>query len=239
MARVVRKVSNRNVSGQKKQRNILKNKWFWIIAVIAVAIIAAVTTVVIINMNKNEKDYSNTVDYFETNEEVDFNVTTYHAVKNYTNVNYYNPQNTDEKLYVSNAFIFAYDLSNFYPAQGVSKDADGNDLYAKQHKDILSKLVDLQKAVDKAQASGLDVELYIIDISFSSNYAVLLDTEFGGSEEPESTFMFTYIQNGEKAEELKLGGSKYNLFATNLNSMITTVLPKTVYYVQDGLVEEE
>lgn len=238
MARVVRKVSNRNVSGQKKQRNILKNKWFWIVSVIVVAIIAAVTTAVIINLNNTEEDYSNTVDYFSTNEEVDFNVTTYHSVKNYVNVNYTNPQNS-ETLYVSNAFIFAYDLSNFYPTQGVNKDADGNDLYAKQHKDILTKLIDLQKAVDKAQADGLDVELYIIDISFSSNYAVLLDTDFGGSDEPESTFMFTYIQNGEKADELKLGGSKYNLFATNLNSMITTVLPKAVYYVQDGLVEEE
>ena len=238
MARVVRKVSNRNVSGQKKQRNILKNKWFWIVSVIVVAIIAVVTTAVIINLNNKEEDYSNTVDYFSTNEEVDFNVTTYHAVKNYVNVNYTNPQN-GETLYVSNAFIFAYDLSNFYPAQGVNEDADGNDLYAKQHKDILTKLVDLQKAVDKAQADGLDVELYIIDISFSSNYAALLDTDFGGSDEPESTFMFTYIQNGEKADELKLGGSEYELFATNLNSMITTVLPKAVYYVQDGLVEEE
>lgn len=238
MARVVRKVSNRNVSRQKKQRNILKNKWFWIISVISVIIIAGVTTLLIINSNKTEKDYSNTVDYFTENQDVDFNVTTYHSVKNYADVNYKNPQN-NEQLHVSNIFIFAYDMSTFYPVEGSNKDADGNDLYAKQHKAVLSLLVDLQKAVDKAQADGLDVELYIIDISFSSNYAVLLDTEMGGSDEPASTFMFTYIQNGEKAEELKIGGSEYELFSTNLNNMITTVIPKTIYYVQDGLVEEE
>lgn len=236
MARVVRKVSNRNVSGQKRQTNIFKNKWFWVVSAVVLVVLGIIIAVVITNNNsKNENDYANTVDYFETNEEVDFNVSTYSALANYTNVNYVDPQ-TGENLHKTNVFVFMYDLKSFYPIKDLNKDEDGNDLYNENHKKILEKLVDLQKAIDAAKEDGLDVELLIINESAGNNFNMQLNTQFGGTGQAEYSYMFSYIQNGElNKEEIEIGGYDYSLFSTNLNNMITTIIPQTINYVKGGL----
>lgn len=231
LARVVRKVSNKAVSGQKKQGGIFKNKLFWIIAIVVVVIGVTVGIVLGITLNNNTEDDTNKVDYFATNEEVDFTTASYSSVKNYTNINYYNPQN-NESLYVTNAFVFVYNLSSFYP------DSD-DDSYVKAHADLLSKLVDLQKAIDAQKENGVDVELYIVDSSVGDNSSILYDTNFGGSEEEEITFMFSYIQNGEFCDEkISIKDKEYKLYSTVVSEMLTTIIPQTINYVNAGLSNE-
>ncbi len=233
MARVVRKVSNKAVAGQKKRKNFFSNKLFWIIASVIVVIGLALGITLGIVLNKKPEESVNKEDYFAKCEEVEFIKGSYDGVKNYTNVNYKNPQN-NEDLFVDNVFIFAYDLSSFYP------DSSDEDNYNKSHADILSKLIDLQKTIDAAKKSGQKVELYIIDTSVGANISVLNDTEFGGTEDSAATFMFSYIRNGEVVKDpITIRDKKYTLLSTELNDLITTVIPQTIHFVNDGLEIEE
>lgn len=233
MARVVRKVSNRAVAGQRKQKKFFNNRWFWIIVSVVVVIGLALGITLGIVLNQNTEESVNKTDYFADCEQVEFVKGSYDGVKNYTNINYKNPQN-NEDLFIQNVFIFAYDLSSFYP------DSDDEDNYNKNHADILSKLIDLQKAVDAAKAAGLEVELFIIDTSVGDNISVLDDTDFGGTEDSTVTFMFTYIRNGEVvSDSITIRDKKYTLVSTSLNDMITTIIPQTIHFVNDGLPMEE
>lgn len=227
MARVVRKVSNRAVSGQKKQKNLIKNKWIWIIPALVVVIVVVSVVLAVVLPNNNEVE-GNKIDYFE-NQEVEFTKASYAGLQNYTNLNYINPQNENE-LFVENVFIFAYNLSSFYP--------DSNDeSYDKKHAQILTLLVDLQKSIDEQKNNGVDVELLIIDTSIGLNADVLMDSAYGGSENEDDavSFIFSYIRHGEIFTDEIKNERNYSLNSTDLSTMITTTIPTAQYFVSSGL----
>lgn len=235
MARVVRKVSSKTAKGQNKKTGLLKNKLFWIIGSVVLVIGLTVGIVLGVVLNQNSEEQGNTTDYFATQEEVEFTKGSYASVLNYTNLNYENPQN-NTSLFVENVFIFAYDLTSFYP------DSTDEDNYNSKHADILAKLIDLQKAIDAANAKDdtLEIKLYIIDTSVGQNGGALTDTKLGGTEDSTNKFLFSYVQHGELvSDSLSIRGKKYVLQSGVLNDLITTIIPQTINYVNDGLVEQE
>ncbi len=236
MARVVRKVSNKAVSGQKRQKGIFKNKLFWIIAFVVVIIGVVIGIVIGVNLNrKNTSDkVGNQTDYFELCEEVDFTRASYSGVKNYVNVNYKNPQN-NENLFVTNVFVFAYNLSSFYP------DSADKDNYNKNHEELLSKLKDLQKEVALAKTRGIDIELYIVDTSNGSNISIMADSTFGGSDDNSASFMFSFIQNGELVDDtIKTSPDRdVKLSSLDITYIKQTAIPQAIEHVKRDLVAVE
>lgn len=233
MARVVRRVSGKASAGQKKQRTWYTSKLFWSI-VSAVVVIGVTVGIVLYFVFKDDEDSTvNEVDYFSTCETVDFNLTTYNGVKKYIDVNYVDIQ-TNESLYVENAFIFAYNKSLFFPNK------ENEDNYLELYEKLLNQLIDLQKNIDAAKADGLEVELYIIDTSIEENSYIMDNTMFGPDGETDPQFMFTYMKDGEFADEkISVNGEKQQIFSVDANEMIRTTIRHAQNYVKNGLVADE
>lgn len=237
MARVVRKVSNKAVVGQKKQKGKFSSKLLWgIVAAVAVIGLAVGITLGIV-LNRTDESESS-VDYFATCEEVQFTKASYDGVKNYINVNYRNPQN-DEELNIENVFVFAYNSTSFYP------DSTDEDNYNSSHKELLNKMIDLQKHVDSAIAAGKDVKLFIVDTSVGNNAEIFTSSVFGSLYTSDATSfapMLVCIENGEyKAyyEEEVSGKTVKTYISTNtdksdgktLNYINTTLVNNVTNYI--------
>lgn len=223
MARVVRKVSNKSVRGQKKQKGFIGSKLFWVI-VSAVVVIGVLVGVLIAVFSSKDSEDSLYTDYFKLEDEVTFNVTDYYALSNYVNPDYSDVV-TGEKLSHSHVFVFAYDISLFTPFSTDDVEA------VKAHESLYKKLVDLQKAVDAAQEKGVDVELYIIDTTFLANVTVMTDPSFVGAtlaSDDQSKFLFTYLEEGEVIVE---DDDDKSFVTKTINNMDTTLLPKAIKYI--------
>lgn len=241
MARVVRKVSNKAVQG-KKQGKFYTKKWFWIVisAVVVAAIAVGITLAIV--FNKNEDESVNTIDYFATSEEVDFVKMNHKSITNYLNEDYVNPQN-GESLFVENVFVFAYDMSSFYPSK-----EDDSENYNKVHADILNMLVFLQKSVDKYnEAEGsIKAQLYIVDTTHSNNSDILNDENYIGESDSESvTYVFSYLNHGELVTDpVNVRGADKTLnYAGNGASGsladLRTAIGQAANFVADGCVLED
>ena len=229
MARVVRKVSNKSVRGQKKEKGLFSNKLFWIItsAVLVIGVIVGVLIAVLVD----DSSETETVDYFKTEETVKFNVSDYYSVSNYVTPDYKDVI-TGEKLSHTHVFDFAYDSTLFYPV----KNEDNEETYNQLHETLLARLIDLQKEVDSAKEKGVDIELYIIDTSILSNSYILTDMTFAGDtySDESSSMMFTYIEEGLVQEDKVPVGDKEVLFVTKtLNNMVTTAIPQAINYIKN------
>lgn len=237
MARVVRKVSNKAVVGQKKRKRKFSSKLLWsIVAAVAVIGLAVGITLGIV-LNKEDESESR-VDYFATCEEVTFTKASYDGVKNYINVNYRNPQNNEE-LNIENVFVFAYNSSTFYP------DSTDEDNYNSSHKELLNKMIDLQKHIDSAAEAGKDIKLFIVDTSVGNNAEIFTSSTFGSIYSSETTSfapMLICIELGEyKAyyEEEDGGKTVKNYISTNtdksdgktLNYINTTLINNVTNYI--------
>lgn len=193
MARIKRKVSNKNVAHQKKQHKFLWTKKFWIIMSTSLAVVIGVVVLIIVLVNQSSS--TTTHNYFKENKEVEFNQTSYEAVNNYANPDYVSPQPGKGNLSIDNIFVLVYDSSKFYPSE-----TDDSDNYNKQDETLLKRMVDLQKTVDQAKKDGKDVELFIIDAHYSFNVNSYYSDLFGGLyTEDDSVYspMLVYIQDGE------------------------------------------
>lgn len=193
MARIKRKVSNKNVAHQKKQHKFLWTKKFWIImsASLAVVIGAVVLIIVLVNQSSSTTNHN----YFKETKEVEFNQTSYEAVTNYANPDYVSPQPGKGNLSINNIFVLVYDSSRFYPSE-----SDDSENYNKQDETLLKRMIDLQKTVDQAKKNGKDVELFIIDAKYSFNINAFTSELFGGLYTDEDTIInpfLIYINEGE------------------------------------------
>ncbi len=242
MARVVRKVSNKAVQGKKNQGKFYTKKWFWIVIVsVLVAAIAVGVTLAIV-LNKDDEETANTIDYFATCEEVDFTKISHKGLNNYLNEDYSNPQN-GESLFVENVFVFAYDMSAFYP----SKD-DDSDNYNADHAEILDMLIHLQKSIDaynEAQGST-KAQLYIIDTTHSNNADILSDEVYKGSLNNEAAvYLFSYLNHGELVTDpIDVRGKDYSLSylgdgSNGTMATLRTAIGQAANYVADGCVLED
>ncbi len=194
MARIKRKVSNKNVAHQKKQHKFLWTKKFWIIMSASLAVVVGVVVLIIVLVNQSSSN-TTTHNYFKETKEVEFKQTSYEAVNNYANPDYVSPQPGKGSLAISNIFVLVYNSDSFFPNKN-----DNSDNYNKQDETLLNRMVDLQKCVDQAKKNGKDVELFVIDAKYSFNVNAYYSDLFGGLYSEEDTVyqpMLVYINEGE------------------------------------------
>ena len=166
MARVVRKVSNKNIANANKKKKV--NKWFigGIIAGVVVAIAVAVILWVTLGNNGEEEhyDYLNTYQLVE-GEEVKFQKANYNALLNMMNEEYVG--------YVDGIIIvLAYNSETFVP--------EDEDLKERPYATLLKYMAELQVKVNEAKKAGINIELYVVDITISeSDWAKMLAFERG------------------------------------------------------------
>lgn len=254
MARVVRKVSGKAVRGQKKDKGLLKDKRFWAICILSLLLIAAIiTTVVIVVNNNNDATEEVTVeDYFGTTQtykdkvtgeehEVNFEKSTYGAARLHSNPNF-------EESWIEYMFVFAIDLSTFYPMD--LYDNDGKNLKNSTHEEVFNLLMKLQVEIDKFNESNeaeYDVRLLIIDTKasiYNESIGILADANFGGSEEGDTTVLFSLITEdgfvpsyaGEKGGENK---DALPLSATTLTkSAFQSAINNSINFMNLGFKEQ-
>ena len=168
MARVVRKVSNKNIANANKKKKV--NKWLigGIIAGVVVAIAVAVILWVTLGNNGEEEhyDYLNTYQLVE-GEEVKFQKANYNALLNMMNEEYVG--------YVDGIIIvLAYNSETLVP--------EDEDLKERPYATLLKYMAELQVKVNEAKEAGINIELYVVDITISeSDWAIMGDSKFGGS----------------------------------------------------------
>ena len=202
MARIVRKVSNKAVKGQKRERTgVVYSKKFWIIiaTVLVLLIAAGITIPLVINKNNSSTSTVEVDDYFGQEQKyngntVKFTKMTYQGVKLHIN------ESSD--VHSEYTFVFAASLDNFYPVELI--DENDKDLKNEKHEQVFKLLKELQYNIDLVnEAAGTNkVNLYIVDTSAkdgnSSNY-IFTDTSFKPNEnetEDLTELFFLYTIDG-------------------------------------------
>ena len=226
MARVVRKVSNKNLANANKNKKVNK----WLIGGITAGVVVAIAVAIILWVTLGGNDDTNKIDYFdtytfaETEKTVEFTKANYDGLKNVLNDEYVGY--VDEGVTI----VFAYNSDSFNP-----ENEDDTET-AKLHAKVLEYIADLQAKVDEAKALGVKVELYIVDISVSeSDWAIMSDSTFGGSTsvtaenvnyvEP----LLAYIDNAAE-EKLNKKCSKYTI-----NTILYTAVPNIMVQLQSKI----
>ena len=199
MARVVRKVSNKAVKGQKRERKgLVFSKKFWIIIISIVVVLAAAgITIGVIVANNNKTTTVEVDDYFGQtqkfkDEDVNFTKMTYQGVLLHTNDN--------SELFNDYTFVFAASLSSFYPVELIDTNNDNTDLKDKKHELIFNELIELQNAIDKHNKNSENkIYLYIVDTSSkagNSSDAIYSDSKFSSSDDSTGPLFLFYNADG-------------------------------------------
>ena len=243
MARVVRKISRKASRGQKRDNALLHSKKFWYIvaATVLVCAIVGVVVGVIVNNNKSEDTTVEVEDYFaQTWTYVDDSKVS-HEIKfekiSYAGLAYHTNPNASDEVFYDYTFVFATDLSTFYPVDLF--DNDDKNLKNKEHEQIFNALIKLQYFVNlyNDQNEDYDIKLLIVDASSktgSSNTQVLLNPKFGGSQGEDVTMMLSlvdhdgYVSSYNKTDEdgkttevsLVCTGASYNTYSTAITRAI-------------------
>lgn len=227
MARVVRKVSNKNIANANKNKKV--NKWLigGIIAGVVVAIAVAVILWVTLGGNDEEVKF----DYFDTYEivegdkttEVEFTKTNYASLANLMNENY--------EGYIDGIIIvLAYNSDNFDPEN------EDDVATAEQHAKLLAYVANLQVLVNEAKEADCEIELFIVDISISENeWGIMNDAVFGGktnvtAENVGYVEPLLAVIDNNADEKLVEKCSQ-----TTLSKILSTGIPKTENLINDLL----
>ena len=192
MARIKRVGGRRASVKAESGKKFLWSKKFWILcSSILVVLIAAGVTIGLVLYFNNKTDSKK--DYFRTCEEVEFKYASYDGVANYADPEFNNPQGGD--LTIDYIFVLVYNSSSFYPSK-----SDDEDNYNEEDKELLNRMINLQKTVNEAKKSGKDVELFIVDTNYSWNVNAYTESLFGSLYSDDSSAfspMLVYIENGE------------------------------------------
>lgn len=220
MARVVRKVSNKNLANANKNKKVNK----WLIGGISAGLVVAIAVAVILWVTLGGNKESEKIDYFdtytlaETEKTVEFTKANYDGLLNVLDENYVGY--VDEGITI----VFAYSSDSFDPENN------------KNHAKLLEYIADVQAKVDEAKAKEIKVELYIVDIAISSSdWAIMGDSAFGGATsvtgenlanvEP----LLAYIENGAE-EKLNKKCSK-----NNINTILSTAVPNIIVQLDEKI----
>ena len=171
MARAVRKVSRVSTKNQKKEG--LNKKLIAIISAIVVVLLGVAVGLIVYFTTQEEEYVSEKVYFVEetygTNQEA--------GSVTFVKENYYNivRQIENEKIN-EHVFIFAYDGSAFFAD---SEDEENYELYGKDYETLITRVADLQLAVNAATAieKGIDVVLYIVDVNVDNGVNAALMTD--------------------------------------------------------------
>lgn len=227
--REVRKVSRTNTRNQKKEKTVNKK---WLIAIIStiVVVLAAIGIglgIYFSNKTKEEEVYVSTMVYFNeptktsNNNEVTFKKDNYQALKRYIKQG-----NNKEHI-----FVFIYDGSAFYG------DVDDKDHYQKEYTQLVTRLADLQYAVDEAKKLDISVELYVVDVNVDDrcNTGIFSDSEFGAVQSSDSASYspaLVYLNDGEYKKEIEYQGNKYNMVESDWKNIINSTIPYSINYIK-------
>ncbi len=227
MARSVRKVSRVNTKNQKKENRINK-KWLTVIisCIVLVLIGLGVGLGVYYGTKDNEEVYVSEKVYFnETTKtsngqnEVTFNKDNYQALKRYI-----------DEGNIEHMFVFMYDGSAFYA------DKEDEDHYDEEYSKLITRIADLQYAVNEAKAKEVNIELYVVDVHVDKgiNSGIFSDELFGALQTDDSegyTPALVYLNDGKYKEELEYEDTKYNMEVSDWKDINTSTILYATNYI--------
>jgi len=228
LAKIVRKVSNKATKGQKREygfKRLLHKKIFWIVAsVLLVGIACAIILPIVLTNDSSEDTTHKHPDYFNISAtykvsdtedyEVNFKKISYAGLIMETS-NDHDAIKDDKFNFntIEYAFVFAIDVTKFYPEDYYKTDEDeedDNNLKSEVDERVYKALIKLQYQIDLYNENHPntddDVQLFIVDTSNKSandNINLLSDVKFGGSSSDESTDTRTTMFSFYKATEGK------------------------------------
>lgn len=276
-----KKVSNKATKGIKRDRKpFYKLKKFWIIlSTLIVVAVGVVVTIVLINHFKSDSsDDREALNYFGGESEVltqKVNKELVDSANKNANMTYdsnYVPTFTKIGLdgikmhakdtssigdaYIEHMFIFATDLTKFYPDETIDDDIDDDDdeLYSSYQYELFKQLTYFQYCIDmenkaleeKAKANNDEVaykiRLYIVDTSITTNSTIFNDSLFTGIETDENdnlNAMFALVSHGSVLKKYKKDN---DIFATcasvsEVRNISTTCIPNSINYMDNKFVK--
>ena len=237
MARAVRKVSRVSTKNQKKEG--LNKKLIAIISAIVVVLLGVAVGLIVYFTTQEEEYVSEKVYFVEetygTNQEA--------GSVTFVKENYYNivRQIENEKIN-EHVFIFAYDGSAFFAD---SEDEENYELYGKDYETLITRVADLQLAVNAAnKEKGIDVVLYIVDVNVDNgvNAALMTDaanlhedgfSAFYSSADESTVFepAFFYLHEGEVKKNIDAESKK--LVSTNkMSTIMSTSIKNSINFLK-------
>ena len=177
MARAVRKVSRVSTKNQKKEG--LNKKLIAIISAIVVVLLGvAVGLIVYFTTQEDEAYVSDKVYFIEETKVLNKDGEVIDTVT-FVKENYYSivrPIKNDAD-FEEHIFVFAYDGSAFFA------DPEDEDKYDEYYETLISRVAQLQYAVNKAKEAEVDVVLYIVDVNVDNQVNAGLMTDAAGLHE--------------------------------------------------------
>ena len=260
MAQIKRKKINRASTkgqGKLKAKETLKSKKFWIIfssIVLGLAIIGVAIGLIVYFVTADD-DENEIQDYFggeATNLSYDYTyasgdktTVSFHKMS-YEGVMLHNNSQTGSDTndtLVNYIFVFAADLSSFYADKAIDDGKDKTDddetfYYNETANKVFNQLVKLQAEIDLYNENHDDytVQLYIVDTSVGNNASILASGTFGGSDDNESSYLFSLIDvdsstsdnNGGVKGPIKSyineAGKTASVWSSDLNEIATTMV---------------
>lgn len=211
MARAVRKVSRTSTKNQKKESSF-NLKWF-IITLVAVLVIGLGVGLGVYFGTRGEEEYVSDKIYFvdATKTSNGENEVTFTKENYQTIVRYINSGNN-----IDNIFIFTYDGNAFYA------DPEDADNYNEDYDTLITRLADLQYAVNQAKEKGVIIDLYIVDVSVDSsvNVGIVSDSDFGALNSGSGDIYsptFIYMSEGDFKSDVT-----YTLDGTEVTRPVST-----------------
>jgi len=232
LARIVRKVSNKAVKGQKKERaGLIYSKKFWIIiATLVILLVAAgITIPLVIKNNTNSTTTAEVDDYFGQEQTykdntVKFTKMTFQGVKLHTT--------EASDVFSEYTFVFATPLSVFYPFD-VEDDIEADS----KHTQVFNMLKELQYNIDVAnEAFGTNkINLYIVDTTSKSGNTskqIFTDSVINPDGSDQTTALFCLVTADGMVKEPK--GTSYNLYGNDFyeGATIFSAINNAIQYVK-------
>lgn len=251
MAQIKRKkVSNVATKNKFSFKALTKKWWFWCLSVVVVAGIAlAIILPITLSGSSDDKK----PDYFKTAQTYELNGQTYEV--NFEKMSYsgvlQHIDSTKAPMYDDFVFVFATDLSSFYPKDYyLASDTDKeNNLKNEIHEKMFNLLINLQYKIDEYNKNhNAKCKLYIVDTttnSYSENASILDDsTNFktNGNDYP----LFAFYKDDELVqkfsatinEQFREDWELYFYEAAN-TSKFQTIINNAIKYIENEFVDEQ
>jgi len=285
-----RKVSGKATKNVKRERKPLhKNKKFWIsLFTLIILTFGIVLTVVLVKHFKNSSssDEDEILAYFDGESDALNNkvnkdlVDEAKATPGMTYEDGYKPEfkkisldgikmhtkDSDDDSYIEYMFIFACDLTKYYPCESdyndVFYDEDDDDTKKwdetseyESHYKVFKQLTYLQYRIDKenerleeeAKANNdkvaYKIRLYIVDSSKSNNLTIYTDSIFGGIGNESSSVMFGLLNLVNNSSQTSKLDKKYqkdgDIYAVNDYAKIgTTAIENSLKYMDNSFKKD-
>lgn len=230
------KLNRKNIRG-KGFKNLIHKKLFWILSAVAVLLIAAAIIIPIVVVNSNKTEEVKVDDYFGKTYKIDDREIKF---KKSSNAGVHMYSNLYEDSYL---FVFALDLSKFYPE--TLKDKDGNELKDDTHERIFNMIKSLQEEIDiyNETSNEEDTKAYLLIVdttpNANSDNGNIYD-DFGTVTEDINPLFFVYnsIESEVKKTYKKTETSpEKTIYGETYSALNGTVISDAIEFVKNGFKE--